>query len=61
MTSARAKAAIVGVTDAVSPSGANVVDCDPKRVRIGDLVKLVWEPLTDGRNLPVFELDQGAG
>jgi hypothetical protein len=35
---------------------SNVVNCDPESVRIGDGVGLVWEPLTDGRNLPVFEL-----
>ena len=34
---------------------SNVVNCDPERVRIGDPVRLVWEPLTDGRNLPLFE------
>jgi uncharacterized OB-fold protein len=35
---------------------SNVVNCDPDRVRIGDRVNMVWEELTDGRNLGIFEL-----
>jgi uncharacterized OB-fold protein len=35
---------------------SNVVNCDPERVRIGDRVNMVWEELTDGRSLAVFEL-----
>jgi uncharacterized OB-fold protein len=35
---------------------ANVVNCDPDDVRIGADARLVWEPLSDGRNLPLFEL-----
>jgi uncharacterized OB-fold protein len=34
---------------------SNVVNCDPERVCIGDPVNMVWEELTDGRNLPLFE------
>jgi uncharacterized OB-fold protein len=34
---------------------SNVVNCEPDSVRIGDLVRLAWEPLSDGRNLPLFE------
>lgn len=33
---------------------SNVVDCDPSTVRADDRVVLAWEPLPDGRNLPVF-------
>jgi uncharacterized OB-fold protein len=35
---------------------SNVVNCEPGRVRVGDHVNLVWEPLSDGRRLPLFEL-----
>jgi uncharacterized OB-fold protein len=34
---------------------SNVVNCDPDSVRVGDVVTLAWEPLSDGRKLPVFE------
>jgi uncharacterized OB-fold protein len=34
---------------------SNVVTDDPGAVRIGDAVRVAWEPLSDGRNLPVFE------
>ena len=34
---------------------SNVVNCDPLNVKVGDRVMLTWEPLDDGRNLPVFE------
>jgi uncharacterized protein len=34
----------------------NVVNCDPLSVRVGDVVRLAWEPLSDGRQLPLFEL-----
>lgn len=34
---------------------SNVVNSDPYSVKVGDPVTLAWEPLTDGRNLPVFE------
>ncbi len=32
----------------------NVVGCDPDEVRCGMAVRLVWHPLSDGRNLPMF-------
>jgi len=38
----------------------NIVDVDPASVRVGDAVRIVWEELPDGRNLPVFGPD-GAG
>jgi uncharacterized OB-fold protein len=33
----------------------NVVGCDPETVAVGQAVRLTWEPLDDGRQLPVFE------
>ncbi|HEY2814573.1 MAG TPA: OB-fold domain-containing protein [Acidimicrobiales bacterium] len=33
---------------------ANIVECDPESVRVGDAVTLTWEELSDGRNLPLF-------
>jgi uncharacterized OB-fold protein len=33
----------------------NVVGCEPTEVRIGMAVRLTWEALEDGRNLPLFE------
>jgi uncharacterized OB-fold protein len=33
----------------------NVVNCDPTTVAVGDEVTLTWEPLSDGRHLPLFE------
>ncbi len=35
---------------------SNVVHCDPDSVKVGDRVKLAWEPIAEGRHLPVFEL-----
>ena len=32
----------------------NVVGCDPDDVRVGMAVRVDWEELSDGRNLPVF-------
>ncbi len=32
----------------------NVVDCDAGSVTIGQRVTVCWEPLSDGRNLPLF-------
>lgn len=32
----------------------NIVGCDPADVSVGMAVKLAWEPLSDGRHLPVF-------
>lgn len=34
---------------------SNVVNCDAESVRVDDELELAWEPLSDGRNLPVFE------
>ena len=49
--------------DAGDPAGertiramSNVVNCDPLTVKVGDRVTIAWEELSDGRNLPVFEL-----
>jgi uncharacterized OB-fold protein len=39
---------------------SNVVNCDPERVHVGDHVDMVWESLTDGRMLALFELASGA-
>jgi hypothetical protein len=33
----------------------NVVGCDPETVAVGQPVRLAWETLDDGRQLPVFE------
>lgn len=33
----------------------NIVGCDPVDVTVGMSVALAWEPLSDGRHLPVFE------
>ena len=33
---------------------SNVVDCPPGDVAAGMRVALGWEPLSDGRHLPVF-------
>jgi uncharacterized OB-fold protein len=38
----------------------NVVGCPPDDVRCGMAVSLTWEPLSDGRQLPLFEPGQGA-
>jgi len=35
---------------------SNVVGSPPDQVAIGDRVTVTWEPLSDGRNLPLFEL-----
>ena len=32
----------------------NVVDVDAEEVRVGMAVTVAWEPMSDGRNLPVF-------
>jgi uncharacterized OB-fold protein len=37
----------------------NIVECAPGEVRIGAAVRIAWEPLSDGRNLPVFVLAGG--
>ncbi|HEY7106843.1 MAG TPA: OB-fold domain-containing protein [Acidimicrobiia bacterium] len=33
----------------------NVVGCDPATVTVGMAVRVTWEELSDGRNLPLFE------
>jgi uncharacterized OB-fold protein len=37
---------------------SNVVNCPPYDASVGKAVKLTWEELSDGRNLPQFELAQ---
>ncbi|MGH9301194.1 MAG: Zn-ribbon domain-containing OB-fold protein [Acidimicrobiales bacterium] len=32
----------------------NVVGCDPEMIQVGMRVELAWEPLEDGRYLPLF-------
>jgi uncharacterized OB-fold protein len=33
----------------------NIVGCDPETVTVGMPVRVAWEELSDGRNLPLFE------
>jgi hypothetical protein len=33
----------------------NIVGCEPSSVKVGMQVKVKWEPLSDGRQLPLFE------
>jgi uncharacterized protein len=33
----------------------NVVGCEPHDVAVGMPVRVTWEPLSDGRHLPLFE------
>jgi uncharacterized OB-fold protein len=33
----------------------NVIGCPPSSVAVGQRVRVTWEPLSDGRNLPQFE------
>jgi uncharacterized OB-fold protein len=40
--------------DAGARMMSNVVGCLPEDVEIGLRVALAWEPLSDGRHLPVF-------
>jgi uncharacterized OB-fold protein len=35
----------------------NIVGCPPDDVRVGMPVTVTWEPLSDGRHLPLFEPD----
>ncbi|CAN5767151.1 OB-fold domain-containing protein [soil metagenome] len=35
---------------------SNVVGCPPDAVTVGAAVRIAWEPLTDGRHLPVWQL-----
>lgn len=40
----------------------NVVGCEPGSVAVGDAVTVTWEPLSDGRHLPLFTpIGTGAG
>jgi uncharacterized protein len=34
---------------------SNVVGRPPEQVAVGDRVRVTWEPLSDGRRLPLFE------
>jgi uncharacterized OB-fold protein len=34
---------------------SNIVGYPPDRVAVGDRVLVAWEPLSDGRRLPLFE------
>jgi uncharacterized OB-fold protein len=40
---------------------SNVVGCPPDDVTAGMRVQVAWEPLSDGRHLPVFRPGQEAG
>jgi uncharacterized OB-fold protein len=33
---------------------STIVGCDPESVTVGQSVTVTWEPLSDGRNLPMF-------
>lgn len=39
----------------------NVVGCEPDDVAVDMAVRVTWEPLTDGRHLPLFEPSEPAG
>jgi hypothetical protein len=39
----------------------NVVGCPPDEVHSGMAVAVTWEPLSDGRQLPLFRPVMGAG
>jgi uncharacterized protein len=45
--------ALVDLDDGVRMM-TNVVDVDPDAVLVGMTVRVGWEPLSDGRHLPVF-------
>lgn len=49
--------ALVDLDDGVRVM-TNVVGCDAGEVSVGRRVRPAWEPLTDGRNLLVHELDE---
>lgn len=40
---------------------SNIVGCLPDEVAVGMAVQVTWEPLSDGRNLPLFERVNRAG
>lgn len=46
--------ALVELTEGVRMM-SNIVDCDPGDVVIGMEVQVAWEPLSDGRHLPLFQ------
>jgi len=37
---------------------SNVFGCEAESVKVGQSVRAAWEPLSDGRNLLVFEPDE---
>jgi len=37
----------------------NIVGCPPEEVEVGMEVSVIWEPLPDGRQLPLFEPPPG--
>ncbi len=37
---------------------SNVVNCAPEEAEVGMRVRLAWDPLEDGLNYPVFELER---
>ena len=39
----------------------NIIGCPPGDVRSGAAVTLTWEPLSDGRQLPLFRPEPGTG
>jgi uncharacterized OB-fold protein len=45
--------ALVDLTEGVRMM-TNIVGCAPDEVHCGQPVRLIWEPLTDGRHLPLF-------
>jgi hypothetical protein len=40
---------------------SNIVGCPASEVRVGMPVSITWEPLSDGRALPLFEPSPAAG
>lgn len=46
--------ALVDVDDGIRVM-TNIVNVEPDAVAVGDAVRLTWEELPDGRNLPLFE------
>jgi hypothetical protein len=34
---------------------STIVGTDPETVAVGQAVTVTWEPLSDGRNLPLFQ------
>jgi len=46
--------ALVDLAEGVRVMG-NVLNAEPESVRVGQAVRVTWQPLRDGRNLPQFE------